>query len=222
MPKHGSVNKDAVKERDTKTTMTPVQERIVYVVFSITMLVMIFNFMNLLYLAPAIAVLILIYTGVLPVKDAVNQMTCDMIWMLAGVLVVADALGSSGASEAIGQWLMGIVGENPSSFGIMLLFSAVTIVMTNFLSNAATQTVIVPIAASLALAGGWDPRGLVLIAGIANMADVALPSGSGEAAVAFAAGGYNPVKVLRFTVPYMAVSILGYAISAQLLYPLYG
>lgn len=224
MPKTGTVNRDAIDEKSTQSTMTPVQEKIVYVTFVAAMLVMILNHWtgNLMYLAPGIAVLVLIYTGVLKTQDAVKSMTCDMIWMIAGVLIVADALGSSGAGELIGDVLLNLIGENPSSFSVMLIYSAITIIMTNFLSNAATQTVLVPIGASLALAGGWDPRGLVLIAGIANMADIALPSGSGEAAVAFAAGGYNPAKVLRFTVPYMAISILGYAISAQLLFPLYG
>lgn len=223
MPKsEGSLNQDAVNAKTQESVMTPGQEKVVYIVFILAMVIMITNVGGMLYLAPAIAVALLIWTGILDAKEASKLMTSDTIWMMVGVLVVSDALGSSGASEAIGNLLLNAVGENPNSFMIMLLFAAVTVIMTNFLSNAATQTVIVPLAASLALAGGWDPRGLVLIAGIANMADVALPSGSGEAAVAFAAGGYNPAKVLRFTLPYMAVSILGYAISAQLLYPLYG
>ena len=226
MPKHTNINQAAVKDTVKESTMTPTQEKIVYVVFSVTMLIMILNKWtgNLMYLAPAMGVLVLIWCKVLPVKDAVNSMTGDMIWMLAGVLVVSNALGASGAGDLIGNVLLSMIGENPSSFGTMLLFSAVTVIMTNLMSNMGTQTVLIPIAASVALAGGWDPRGLLLIAGVANMSDVAMPSGSGEAAVAFAAGGYNPFdpKVLRFTVPYMLVTILAYAISAHLMFPLYG
>ena len=104
---------------------------------------------------------------------------------------------------------------------VMLVFSAATVIMTTFLSNMATQTVLIPIAASVALAGGWDPRGVVLIIGTANMFALGFPSGSGEAAVAFAAGGYNPVKVLKFTVPYMILAIISCAVTAQIMYPLY-
>ena len=220
----GALNKDAAKQKVQKGVLSPIQERIVYIVFVVVMLIMILNTWtgDLMYVAPAIGVLILIYTGVLTAKEAVSSMTVDMIWMIAGVLVVADALGSSGASELIGNFLMGVVGESPSSISVMFLFSAVTIIMTNFLSNSATQTVLVPIAASLALVGGWDPRGIVLIAGIANMFDIALPSGSGEAAVAYGAGGYNPVEVMRFTIPYMVIAIVTCTISAHMLFPLYG
>ena len=220
----GALNKDAAKQKVQKGVLSPIQEKIVYIVFVVVMLIMILNTWtgDLMYVAPAIGVLILIYTGVLTTKEAVSSMTVDMIWMIAGVLVVAGALGSSGASELIGNFLMGMVGESPSSISVMFLFSAVTIIMTNFLSNSATQTVLVPIAASLALVGGWDPRGIVLIAGIANMFDIALPSGSGEAAVAYGAGGYNPVEVMRFTIPYMVIAIVTCTISAHMLFPLYG
>ncbi len=224
MPKNNAINQDAVKQAIKESTLTRTQETIVYVVFVCTMLVMILNTWTgaLMYLAPVLAVLILIYAGILNVQDAVKNMTVDMIWMIAGVLTVADALGKSGAGELIGNAFLGLLGENPSSFYVMLIFSAVTVIMTNFLSNTATQTVLVPIAASVALVGGWDPRGIILIAGMANMYDIAFPSGSGEAAVAFAAGGYNPMKVMKFSLPYMLLTILTCAISANILFPLYG
>ncbi len=224
MPSDSKVDQSAVKEEVKKSALTHKQETIVYVVFAAAMLVMILNKWtgNLMYLAPAVAVLILIYTGIITVPEAVRGMTIDMIWMIAGVLTVADALGKSGAGELIGNVLLRVLGENPGSFTVMLLFSVVTIVMTNFLSNAATQAILIPIAASLSLVGGWDPRGIVLIAGISNMFAIGFPSGSGEAAVAFAAGGYNPVKVLKFTLPYVILAILSCAISANLLYPIYG
>lgn len=224
MPEDNVIDGNAVKQDIKKSDLTQKKETIVYVAFACSMLVMVLNRWtgNFMYLAPAIAVLVLIYTGIVSVPDAVKNMTCDMIWMIAGVLTVADALGKSGAGALIGNILLGMIGQNPSSFSVMLLFSAVTVIMTNFLSNAATQTVLVPIAASVALAGGWDPRGMILIAGLANMYDIAFPSGSGEAAVAFAAGGYNPMKVLRFSLPYMCLTILTCAVSANILYPIYG
>ena len=102
----------------------------------------------------------------------------------------------------------------------MLIFSVATVIMTTFISNMGTQSVLIPIAASVALAAGWDPRGLVLIIGTANYFAVGFPSGSGECAVAFAAGEYNPAKVLKFTLPYMILAILSCAVSATLFYPL--
>lgn len=224
MPKEsGNVNKDALKEQKNAAKLTHGQELYVYGVFVAVMLLMILNKWtgDLLYLAPGIGVLALLYGGVMKPDETIKAMTADMIWMIAGVLIVADALGSSGASEMIGNFVLNILGENPSSIMMMFVFSAATVIMTTFLSNNATQAVLIPIAASVTLAGGWDPRGVALIVGTANMFAIAFPSGSGEAAVAFAAGGYNPVKVLRFTVPYMLLAIVTCALTAQFMYPLY-
>ena len=223
MPKEEGLNEKALKEAKKTETLSHGQEMYVYAVFIIVMVLMILNKWtgNLLYLAPAFGVLALIYGKVLRVDEAVKAMTSDMVWMIAGVLVVADALGKSGAGDAIGTLVLDLLGGHPSSMMVMLVFSAATVIMTTFLSNMATQTVLIPIAASVALAGGWDPRGVVLIIGTANMFALGFPSGSGEAAVAFAAGGYNPIKVLKFTVPYMLLSIVTCALTAEFMYPLY-
>lgn len=223
MPKGEEIDQSAIKKTKQEVLLSGAQEKIVYAVFIVVMLLMVLNKWtgNLLYLAPALGVLVLIYTGVLKVQDAVKGMTDDMVWMLAGVLVVADALGKSGAGNVIGDMILSLLGENPSSMMVMLIFAAATVIMTTFLSNMATQTVLIPIAASVCLAGGWDPRGIVLIIGTANMFAVGFPSGSGECAVCFAAGGYNPLKVLKFTLPYMILAIVSCAVAAQVMYPLY-
>lgn len=217
------IDQSKLKETKKAEMLSHGQEVLVYAVFAVVMLLMMLNKWtgNMLYLAPGLGVLILIYAKILRVDEAVKGMTSDMVWMIAGVLVVADALGKSGAGNAVGNLILRALGSNPSSLTVMLMFSAATVVMTTFLSNMATQTVLIPIAASVALAGGWDPRGIVLIIGTCNYFALGFPSGSGEAAVCFAAGGYNPVKVLKFTFPFMIVAILTCAFTANVMYPIY-
>ena len=48
----------------------------------------------------------------------------------------------------------------------------------------------------------------------------ALIAATAAFAVAFAAGEYNPAKVLKFTLPYMILAILSCAVSATIFYPL--
>ena len=224
MPKDDtSVDESKLKKRTAADLLPKNQQIIVYVVFIAVMLVMLLNTWtgNLMYIAPAAGVLALIFTGCMGVPETVKHMTADMTWMLAGVLTVADALSASGAGDLIGNGLLSVLGNVDQPFIIALIFSAVTVLMTTFISNLDTQSVLIPIAASVAMAGGWDPRGLLLIIGTCNYFAIAFPSGSGEAAVAFAAGGYNPGKVLRFTLPYCLIAIISCAVSATLLYPMY-
>ena len=72
-----------------------------------------------------------------------------------------------------------------------MVFAVVAIVMTTFMSNTGTAAILSPIAASMALAGGMDPRGIVLIVNIASIMAVAFPSGSAECALMFAAGRHS-------------------------------
>lgn len=224
MPKENTgIDESKLKKRSQADLLPAFKQKIVYVVFVVVMLIMILNNWtgNLMYLAPAAGVLVLIFTGCMGVPETVKHMTADMTWMLAGVLTVADALGASGAGDLIGNALLSVLNYVNQPFLVCLIFSAVTVIMTTFISNMATQTVLIPIAASVALAGGWDPRGLILIIGTCNYFAIAFPSGSGEAAVTYAAGGYNPGRVARFTLPYCLIAIVSCAISAQLMYPLY-
>ena len=149
-------------------------------------------------------------------------MTADMIWMMAGVLTMASALGTSGAGELIGNAIIHFLGEHPSSFLITLTFTAVTIIMTSFISNAGCSNVLIPIAASIALAGDVDPRGLILAVNIGCRLAIGFPSGSGEGAVTYAAGGYNPARVAKFTIPYIILAIIAVSVSCNFFFPVYG
>lgn len=224
MPKDHKIGTESVKAKDYTSKLTKGQEYLTYIVFVCVMAVMVLNKWtgNYLYIAPAAGVLVLIYGGVISVKEAVHDMTCDMIWMIAGVLVMASALSSTGVADLIGNGIISILGEQPNSFLVMLLFTGVTIFMTAFISNSACVSVLIPLAASVCAAGGWDPRGIMIAVQLASVEVVAFPSGSGEAAVCYAAGNYNPAKVLKFTLPYTLIAWFTIALSANIFFPIYG
>ena len=140
---------------------------------------------NLMYVMPAIGVIVLLVTKAMSVKDTVGAMTQDAIWMAAGVLVMANALGDSGAGAIIGNFILTILGGNPNSIMVLFVFAIVTTVMTTFMSNAATRNVLIPIAASTCLAAGWDPRGVVCIVFFCSNIAVAFPSGSPACGIAY-------------------------------------
>ena len=177
---------------------------------------------NIMNLMPAIGVLILIYTKCLTVKEAVDNMTKDMTWMIAGVLVMSDALGKSGVGELIGSGIIRILGENPKGWFVLLIFTVASIVMTTFMSNTGTMAVLIPIGASTALAGGMDPRGIVIAINIASILAIGFPSGSAEAALVYGAGRHNPFKLMKYTVPYLVLAVIGIVVSANYFFPVTG
>ena len=106
MPKEEGINQDALKKTSTEKQLTDAQEMIVYGVFVVVMLLMLLNKYtgNMLYLAPAAGVLVLIYTKVVSVPEAVKGLTADMTWMLAGVLK-RDLIHSGGESKLCNRYV---------------------------------------------------------------------------------------------------------------------
>lgn len=176
---------------------------------------------SLMNVMPVIGVLVLLYTKSITVKEAVSSMTTDMVWMVAGVLVVSSAIGSSGLGDLIGQGIQTFLGGTHNSFLIILVFAIAATVITTFMSNTGTQALLTPITASYCLVSGGDPRGIVLAVNIAAVFALAFPSGSGECALMFAVTKQNPIKLLRYSGPYLILAVLALTISINLFYPVF-
>ncbi len=177
---------------------------------------------NLIYLIPAVGVLVLIYTKIITTQEAISTLTSDMIWMVAGVLVISSALSSSGAGEFVGNMVLNILGSNPSSILVISVFCVTSVIMTTFLSNNGTTAIMVPIAASTALAGGMNPKAVVLVVFCSTCLAIGFPTGCAAATMGFAIGNHNPVKTLKFTIPYLLIGMITLIISANIFFPVYG
>lgn len=222
IPKN-AINTSNVKEVKVADAISKRDETIINIVFIVVILGFIFGSRlgNLMYVIPAVGVLVLIYTKALTVKETVNSLTGDMVWMIAGVLVMSDAIGQSGVGDLIGNGLLTILGNHPSGIVVLAVFTVTTIVMTTFMSNTGTAAVLTPIAASLASVSGMDPRGIVAVINIAAIMAIAFPSGSAECALAFAIGQHSPGKLLKYTLPYLLIATVTLVISAQICFPVY-
>ncbi len=224
LPREGQISTSAVKNVKETEVLPKSKERLVYIVFVAVMAVLVLNKWTgkLMYVAPAAGVLILIYGKALSVPEVTKALTADMIFLMAGVLGVAAAMGKTGAGDLIGNTILSVLGGTPNSLMVMFLFTTVCIVMTTFMSNSATANILYTVAATVCLAGGWDPRGIMLIVAIANVVSLGFPSGAAETALIYAAGNYQVTKVLKFTIPYIVIAIITISLSANFWFPIYG
>lgn len=222
IPRH-AVNTSDVKEVKETAAKSRRDEIIINIVFIGVLLGFIFGAKigSLMYVIPAAGVLVLLYTKTLTAKETVDSLTGDMVWMIAGVLVMSDAIGRSGVGDMIGNGLLVLLGDKPSGIFVLFVFAVTAIVMTTFMSNTGTAAVLTPIAASLSMVAGMDPRGIVLIINIASIMAIAFPSGSAECALAFAIGQHEPGKLLKFTLPYLLIAVVTLVISASIFFPVY-
>ncbi|MCL9998282.1 MAG: DASS family sodium-coupled anion symporter [Erythrobacter sp.] len=110
----------------------------------------------------------------------------SVIFMFGGGLALAAGMSASGLAKWIGAALLPL-----EAWPLVLVALAVTvlvIVITEFASNVAAATGIIPVVASLVVALGVDPVLLALPAALAASWGFMLPAGTGPNAIAWATG----------------------------------
>lgn len=219
-----AIDLGAAGKQGGRAAMSQTHEMIVYLGFLVTLVSFFFSnrLGSYVYLIPAVIVIVFIFSGVMTSREAIAGLTGDMIWMVAGVLVFSTALSRSGAGEYIGDLVLKLLGSNPSGLTVTIVFTVVATVMTTFMSNNGTVAILTPIAASTAIAGGMDPRAVVSLVSMASCLAIAFPTGCSAATIAFAVGGFNPIKMLKFTLPYNIIMMVSLIISANIFFPVYG
>ncbi len=119
----------------------------------------------------------------------------SVIFMFGGGLALAAGMQASGLAGWIGQALLPL-----ASWPLILVALAVValvIVVTEFASNVATATGIVPVVGSLVVALGADPILLALPAAMAASWGFMLPAGTGPNAIAWATGRIRIGKMVK-------------------------
>ncbi len=115
-----------------------------------------------------------------------NRAPWGVIMMFGGGLALASGMGASGLADWLGQALLPL-----SAFPLVVIALAVValvIVITEFASNVATASAIIPVVASLGVALGADPVLLGMPAALAASWGFMLPAGTGPNAIAWATG----------------------------------
>ncbi len=109
-----------------------------------------------------------------------------VIMMFGGGLALAGGMTKSGLATWLGQALLPLAGV--PMVVVALAVVALVVVVTEFASNVATASGIMPVVASLAAALGGDPLVLAMSAAMAASWGFMLPAGTGPNAIAWATG----------------------------------
>ncbi|WP_241773024.1 DASS family sodium-coupled anion symporter [Erythrobacter sp. SG61-1L] len=109
-----------------------------------------------------------------------------VIMMFGGGLALAAGMTESGLADWLGQSLLPL--SSVPLLVVALAVVAMVIVITEFASNVATASGIIPVVASLIVALGADPVLLAVPAAMAASWGFMLPAGTGPNAIAWATG----------------------------------
>lgn len=127
-------------------------------------------------------------------KEA-NRAPWDVIMLFGGGLALAAGMGESGLGEWLGVALQPLRAVHPLIVALVLV--AIVIIITEFASNVAAASGIIPVVAGVIAATGIDPILLALPAAWAASWGFMLPSGTGPNAIAWATGHIALPRMLK-------------------------
>ena len=115
--------------------------------------------------------------------------------MFGGGLALAAGISESGLADWLGEALKPLAGVHPLI--IAAAVTALVILITEFASNVATASGVMPVVAGLVAATGSDPWLLAMCASVAASWGFMMPSGTGPNAIAWATGHVALPRMLR-------------------------
>ncbi|MBA3676620.1 MAG: DASS family sodium-coupled anion symporter [Sphingosinicella sp.] len=127
--------------------------------------------------------------------DEANRAPWGVIMMFGGGLALAAGIGESGLASWLGTVLRPLA--MVPAIIIALVLVAIVILITEFASNVATASGIIPVVGGLILATGVDPILLAIPAAFAASWGFMLPSGTGPNAIAWSTGHIALPRMLK-------------------------
>lgn len=192
--------------------LSPVREFLGYGIFIATVIGLMLGLPSwAVTMAGATAVVL---SGVLDEQTALIRMNMSIVLLYAGVTVMGEALSNTGAAQLLGDLAASALSGVRNGYIIGAVFYLVSFLMTSFLYNRATTTVLIPILIITCSSIGCDPRGPVLLCSLASMSSLITPMPNPVVPMAMQAGGYTQKTILRVgIIPAIVRGIVGVAIA---------
>ncbi|MDG2947057.1 SLC13 family permease [Bisgaard Taxon 10/6] len=204
-----------------KTQLTKKQELVTYSSFVLAVIGMVAQSYigDAGYAITGLAVLPIFLAGVLNFTEIRNAISAPIILMSAGVIGVADALGSTGLTEMVGKSVADMLGSNINPFLLVFTFCILTSLLATLTgSTIGTVYVFAPLAIATCLQLGFNPTAAATAIVISGWCGHFLPV-DGMPALIMGTGKYTMIEFWKFTIPQYFIRLLALTAGALTLFP---
>ena len=194
---------DHVHQNTADSKLSPLKEKIAMVIILGSIgLMLLENVIGVdMYLIACIGAVLLVLTGVLSEKEALESIHMPTIFLFAGVLALSDAIKVTGAGEVVADLMIKIIGNNTNTYVIMAVFFMIPFILTQVMSNLATLTIFIPLVTSACIKIGVDPRAAVVGVLTASCISIMTPMAAPCQIMIIEPGGYKLKDYLKCGTP---------------------
>ena len=198
------------------------KEYTVYAAFlaAVVGMIMQSKFGDAAYMIPGLSAALVLVIGVLNFNEVRNNIGAPIILMTAGVIGVADALGSTGLTALVGETVAGMLGNNVNPFVLIFVFCILTSVLATFTgSTIGTVYVFAPMAIATCMHLGLNPTAAAAAIVISGWNGHFLPI-DGMPAMVMGIGKYKLIEFWKYTIPMYFIRLLALTLGAILIFPM--
>jgi len=162
------------------------------------------------------AAILTVISGCLRVEEARNAVEWRVVFLIAGMLALGAAMQKTGATQWIALTVLSPVAKLGPLATTAVLF-LITTGLTLGISNHATAALIAPIALSVAVSHGFDPRPLLLAVAVGISVALITPFAHPSTLLVMGPGGYVfrdyvrvglPLSLVIFVVALVGLALL--------------
>lgn len=225
LPDHpiSAASEDAAKVQEAAAVSLPKwKENVTYIVFVVAVIGMLLQSKigDAGYAIAGLSVAVILVTGVMDFKEIRDAISAPIILMSAGVIGVADALGSTGLTDLVGSTVANMLGTNVNPFVMIFVFCILTSVLATLTgSTIGTVYVFAPLAIATCTSLGLDPTAAACAIVISGWCGHFLPI-DGMPAMVMGVGNYSSKEFCKFTIPQYFIRLLFLTAGALIVFPM--
>jgi len=171
------------------------------------------------YMIPGLSAALVLVVGVLNFKEVRSSISDPIILMSAGVIGVADALGSTGLTALVGKTVAAMLGTSVNPFILIFAFCVLTSVLATLTgSTIGTVYVFAPMAIATFMSLHLNPIAAAAAIVISGWNGHFLPI-DGMPAMVMGIGKYKLTEFWKYTVPMYFIRLLALTAAAILIFP---
>ena len=160
--------------------------------------------------------------GIFTEKQAYNLVSIKTVILLGGMTPLATALKNTGAAQIMADMLIRLIGGSTNVYYITIVIFILTCVMTQFMSNVVTITLLMPIIIAIAETIGVVPSALLMVLCIASTMSILTPIACPPGNLIYAYGGYRFSDYIKSNIGLTLVFLAACIVMIPLIWPLYG
>ncbi|WP_302014447.1 SLC13 family permease [Acidaminococcus intestini] len=173
------------------------------------------------HLVAVIGAVVVWLSGIFTEKQIYELVSIKTVILLGGMKPMATALSKTGAAQKIADLLITIIGGSTNPYFICIVIFVLTCLMTQFMSNVVTVTLLMPIIIAIANTINVKPEAMIMVLCIASTMSILTPIACPPANLIYDYGGYRFTDFFKSNIAMTVVFLVACVILLPTIWPLY-